>query len=128
MNSNSIASGYAATFFDRLCCDSTATERILSQLYPSGPVHLGCGNPITGKRSLSTFWKGERTWCSSCESKFNPRSGTILDGSHLTYGQFEVVLVLISLGIDHKRIAGLARCHEDTVKAWAAKIAYWETL
>lgn len=124
---NSISSGYAVRFFESVCCESSATDRILNQLYPEGPRHIACGTAIIGKRSLASFWRGDRTWCTCCETRFNPRSGTLLDGSQLSYAQFEVVLVLISLGIDHKRIASMAGCHDDTVKAWVAKIAFWES-
>lgn len=118
---------YAEIFFRSVCVEKPATERILGQLYPHGPHCPSCHNPITGKRALETFWRGERTWCSSCEKKFWPSSGTFLSGSGLSYAQIEVLLVLLSLGIDNKRIASMANCHEDTVANWHAKIKFWES-
>jgi len=118
---------YFVRFFESVCRESTATERILRQLYPYGPICASCGAVITGRRALETFWRGDRTYCSCCNSKFSPRSKTILDGSHLTYAQFEVICVLFSLGIDHQRIAAIAKVHIDTVAAWHSKIKFWES-
>lgn len=118
---------YAELWFQEVCVEEVATKRILGKLYPDGPKCASCGAAITGHRALKTFNRGERTYCTACETKFSPRSGTILDGSHLTYAQAEVIFVLISLGVDHQRIAAMAGVHEDTVKAWHSKIKFWES-
>lgn len=76
---------------------------------------------------MQTFWRGERTYCAACGARFSPRSGTILDGSHLTYAQAEVLFALLSLGVDHQRIATMADVHIDTVAAWHSKIRFWES-
>lgn len=118
---------YARIFFEQICKDLPATVRVLRQLYPDGAKCASCAAPITGKRALKTFWRGERTYCSSCETKFSPSAGTILAGAHLTYAQFEVLCVLISLGVDRKRIATMAGVREETVQVWEMKVRYWET-
>ncbi len=125
--SGSYTSSYAAQFFSTVCCETSATERILRQLYPDGPKCASCGQPITGCRALQTFNRGERTHCASCGRKFSPRAGTILSDSHITYAQFEVCCVLLSLGVDHHRIAGMIGLHTDTVAAWHSKIRFWES-
>lgn len=118
---------YAHHFFDTVSVEVPAAKRVLSQWYPDGAKHASCGALITGRRALETFWRGERTFCSGCGCKFSPRANTILDGSHLTFPQFEVLCVLISLGVDHKRIATMADMHIDTVATWHSKINFWES-
>lgn len=118
---------YAQHFFETVCIEKSAAERILSQLYPGGAKCASCGADITGRRALETFWRGDRTYCSGCCCKFSPRANTILDGSHLTYAQFEVICVLFSLGIDHKRISAMINVHTETVATWHAKIKFWES-
>lgn len=118
---------YARHFFGTVCVETWAAERVLSQLYPGGPKCASCGQPITGKRALETFWRGERTYCAACGSKFSPRAGTILAESHLTYAQFEIICVLLAVGSDHHTIAALAGIHSGTVAAWHSKIKFWES-
>lgn len=118
---------YAQHFFDTVCCEVSAAKRILGQLYPGGAKCASCGAMITGRRALETFWRGDRTFCSTCGCKFSPRANTILDGSHLSFPQFEVICVLLSLGVDHNRIAGMTGVHTDTVATWHSKIKFWES-
>lgn len=126
VSSDAFKNSYAARFFESVSPENSATERILRQLYPDGAKCASCGQPIKNDRALKTFWRGDRTYCSGCCCKFSPRANTILDGSHLTYSQAEVIFVLISLGVDHQRIAAMASVHPDTVAAWHSKILYWE--
>lgn len=118
---------YARYFFETVCNEPLSTLRVLGQLYPDGPKCASCGAPITGKRSLATFWRGDRTYCAACDSKFSPRAGTILAESHLTYAQFEIICFLLSIGSDHHTIADVAGIHFGTVSAWASKIKFWES-
>lgn len=118
---------YARRFFQSVCVEISATIRVLDQLYPDGPKCVSCGQAITGKRALLTFWRGDRTYCAACGGKFSPRAGTILAESHLTYGQFEVICVLLSVGVDHHRIAAMAGVSVDTVATWHSKIKFWES-
>lgn len=127
MECNVITGSYASRFFESVCPEGSATERILRQLYNDGPKCASCGARITGDRALKTFWRGDRTYCAGCGCKFSPRANTLLDGSHLTYAQAEVIFVLISLGVDHDRIASMAKVHIDTVATWNSKIKYWES-
>ncbi|MDD2367033.1 MAG: hypothetical protein PHN84_12795 [Desulfuromonadaceae bacterium] len=121
------ATPYVQHFFDTVCVEESAAKRILSLLYPDGPKCASCGASITGRRALVTFWRGERTFCSSCGCKFSPNTGTILANAQLTYQQFEVILVLLSLDVDHKRIATMTGAHPDTIGIWHPKIKYWES-
>jgi hypothetical protein len=123
-----ISSGsYALGWFHQVCDEKSSAARVLSQLYPGGAVCASCGQPINGRRALETFWRGDRTWCKSCETKFSPRAGTILADSHLTYAQYEILLLLVSLGHDQRTIATITGLHCDTIKAWIAKIKFRET-
>lgn len=118
---------YGDRFLSEVCRESASTQRILSQLYPDGAKCASCGARITGMRAISTFFRGDRTYCSSCDSKFSPRAGTILADSKLNYSQIEIIFVGISLGLDHSRISVLANVHADTVASWAAKVRFWES-
>ena len=118
---------YAHHFFETVCDYKSSAERVLSQLYPDGPKCASCSASITGRRALETFWRGDRTFCSCCGKKFAPCSNTILDGAHITFRQFEVICVLLSLGVDHHRIAAIANLHIDTVSTWHAKVKFWES-
>jgi hypothetical protein len=127
VSSDNFNNSYAVRFFESVSPETSATERILRQLYPDGPKCASCAAPITGRRALETFARGDRTYCAGCGCKFSPRANTILDGSHLTYSQAEVIFVLLSLGVDHSRIASMANVHPDTVSAWHSKIRFWES-
>lgn len=118
---------YGDSFLTGICREDHSAVRILSQLYPGGAQCASCRAPITGQKALATFFRGQRTYCSTCDSKFSPRAGTILADSKLTYAQFELILVGLSLGLDHQRIARIAAVHIDTVVSWAAKIRFWES-
>ena len=83
--------------------------------------------PADRRRALASFWRGERTYCSSCDSKFSPWSGTILDNTKLDPPQIEKMLLGFSLGLDHKQIAVISGVTPDTVNMWAAKIKFWES-
>jgi len=119
--------GFAAAFFAAACPEGVSAERIPWQMYPGGPKCASCGAPIIGRRSLVTFWRGERTYCAGCGCKFSPRTGTILDGSHLSFRQFEIMVTCFDLGVDDKPIAALIHIHPDTVATWRAKIKAWES-
>lgn len=118
---------YGERFLADVCREADSARRILGQLYPGGAQCASCGAPITGKKALGTFISGQRTYCSTCDSKFSPRAGTILAESKLSYAQFEMILVGLSLGLDHQRIARIATVHIDTVASWSAKIRFWES-
>ena len=123
----SYSTPYVQHFFNIVCVEKSAAERILGLLYPNGAKCASCGAMITGRRASETFWEGKRTFCSSCNCKFTPSAGTILENSHLSYSQFEIICVLLALGVDHKRIATMADVHTDTVANWHAKIKFWES-
>lgn len=127
VSSEELKQTYAYRYFETVSAETPATERILRQLYPDGPKCASCGQAITGDRALKTFWRGERTYCAKCCSKFSPRANTLLDGSHLSYAQAEVIFVLLSLGVDHQRISIMAGVHTDTVAVWHSKIRFWES-
>lgn len=126
-SSISHGSSYIQHFFETVCCEKSSAERVLGQLYPDGPKCASCGAPITGRRALITFWDGERTYCAGCGCKFSPRANTILAESHLTFSQFEIISVLLALGVDHKRISVMSGAHTDTVAVWHSKIKFWES-
>ena len=119
--------GYALRWLHEVCDAKSSAARVLRQLYPGGAVCTGCGQPIQGRRPLETFWRGDRTWCKSCETKFSPRTGTILADSHITFAQFEIMLICIALGCDARTVAIMTGLHGDTVKTWFSKIKFWES-
>lgn len=126
-NVQQFSAGYAANFISQACTVESATHRLLSLWFPDGAQCASCGAQITGKRAMDTFWRGDRTYCSSCDSKFSPFSRTILDGSKLSAAQLEIILISYSLGLDHKTTARLAGVLPETVNHWTDKISFWES-
>lgn len=123
--------GYAQVWMHQVCDQKSSAVRVLRQLYPGGAVCASCGQPIQGRRALETFWRGDRTWCAACETKFSPSSGTILERAHMTFTQFEILQFCYALPhvTDDQRIklaATLSGLHGDTVKTWFSKFRFWE--
>jgi len=119
--------GFVGSFISHVCTVEASTSRLLALWFPDGAECASCRAKITGKRALETFWRGDRTYCSACESKFSPFSRTILDGSKLSAAQLEIILIGYSLGLDHKTTARLAGVLPETVNHWADKISFWES-
>ena len=121
------SAGLAANVIGQVCTVEASTFRLLSLWFPEGAQCASCGAQILGKRALETFWRGDRTYCSSCDSKFSPFSRTILDGSKLSAAQLEIILIGYSLGLDHKTTSKLAGVLPETVSHWTDKISFWES-
>lgn len=126
-NAQQFTAGFFENFINQVCTVEASTFRLLSLWFPDGAKCASCGTLITGKRALDTFWKGYRTYCSSCDSKFSPFSHTIMDGSKLTAAQLEIILIGYSLNLDHKTTARLAGVLPETVNHWTDKISFWES-
>ena len=118
---------FAGRFFGQACTVEASTYRLLSLWFPDGAKCASCGASITGTRALDTFWKGLRTYCSACDSKFSPWSHTLLDGSKLDAAQLEIILLGVSLDLPPKLISTLAGVLPETVINWTTKIRYWES-
>jgi hypothetical protein len=122
-----VVGDFAAYFISQTCAPESSAARLLALWFPGGAKCASCGAPITGKRALDTFWKGYRTYCAACDSKFSPWSHTLLDGSKLTAEQLEIILLGMSLDLPPKTIATLAAVLPETVNNWMIKIRFWES-
>lgn len=120
------SAGFAATFFSQACTVEASTLRQLTLWFPDGAHCASCGARINGKRALDTFWRGKRTYCSSCDSKFSPFSKTILDGSKLSADQLEIIRICCDVGLDNKTTARYAKVLPETASHWFDKISLWE--
>lgn len=120
-------SSYIEYFFNNLLPPKTPASRILGLWYPDGPKCGSCGASITGRRSVASFWEGERTFCASCGTKFSPRVNTPLKDLHISFAQFEIFLVMIDAGSPYPQIAKLAGVHTDTIASWHSKIKFFQT-
>lgn len=124
---SSISDSYVKRRFESVGYQDSSAKFVLDLFYPEGAKCVHCGSPITGKRSLATFWTGERTWCACCERKFSPRSGTPLENLHLSFAQFDFICLAMSLGARSKQIADIIGVSPETARSAIAKITYWET-
>lgn len=124
---SSISDSYVNRRFNSLGYQESAVRFVLELFYPEGAKCVHCGQAITGKRSLATFWSGDRTWCACCERKFSPRSGTPLENLHISFAQFDFICLAISFGAKSKQIADIIGVSPDTVKSTIAKITFWES-
>lgn len=120
-------SKYGEFFLGFVCSEFDSARRMLRHFHPNGAYCASCGAEITGNRALAKFWIGERTFCALCGNKFSPWTGTLLDGTKLTYVQTEKILLGLTFELDHKTIAAMADVHEDTVSVWASKVKFWES-
>ena len=122
-----ISCSYTHRRFQSAGYQNSAAEFVLNLYFPDGPKCVSCGNPITGKRSLASFWRGNRTWCVHCEKRFSPRAGTPLVNMHLTFAQFDFICMALDIGGDIKKISQVVGVCTDTVKSCAAKLAFRES-
>lgn len=99
---------------------------ITSQLHPLGVFCPECSIQIIDERQTK-FYKFEQIRCPDCKKKFTAATGTLLNGAKLEPREIYLLSVLSHLGVTATRIAGVLRCHVDTVHNWQAHFqAYQE--
>lgn len=108
----------AANFFG---ADLIRTEDcflwIVSQLHPNGAACPECSAKITDDRQKK-FYRFEQIRCPECRKKFTAATGTALSGSKLDPEEIYLLAVLSHLGVSAHRIAGVLKCHVDTITSW----------
>ena len=111
---------FGAGFLDPVPCRRWLLER----LHPEGAVCPKCGARIRDAGLLRTFWSGQRLRCQACGKYFTAVTGTLLSGSHLGFRRFLLMLVLMSLELDNRTVAGMVGCSQETVRLWHEKL-HW---
>lgn len=116
-----LSGSYAASVLRGHRDDELSAVRLLSQFYPDGAVHRACSTVLTG-RAAASFAKGQRTYCKTCDCKFMPTQGTILEETKLSFWQIETMFILLDLHVDPRIIAGIIEVTIDTVRTWQTRI------
>ena len=89
-------------------------HRVLMILRGEWPVCPSCLTPFDGVRRRRVFDDRE-VKCPSCDARTSPRSGTILHGSNLSYGEFWIMWKLLELAISPEKIAVTLELSRSTV-------------
>lgn len=90
---------------------------IVSRLHPAGAFCPECSTMIIDDRQAK-FYRFEQIRCPKCGKKFTAATGTLLSGAKLEPREIYLLAVLSHLGVSAQRIAGVLRCHVDTVTNW----------
>ncbi|MBP7527130.1 MAG: IS1 family transposase [Syntrophorhabdaceae bacterium] len=92
----------------------------IRKLYPAGAVCPSCGRVLT-KKQQDLFFLSKRVTCKACGRWFNERTGTIFSGTHATYGEAMLLMLLLGLGQPARIIASILGYDEETVRIWRKK-------
>lgn len=111
-----ITKEFDATFLHEGHC----RQWFMRKLYPADVPCPSCGRTLT-KKQLDVFLLGKRVTCKQCGRWFNERSGSVLSGTRMTYGQAILLLLLLGLKQSARLIADTLGCDEDTVRSWRHK-------
>ena len=108
--------------FDAIFLDEAGCRRwFMSKLYPTGGSCPSCGTALTKKQHY-LFFQGKRVTCKRCGRWFNERAGTMLSGTHMTYSEAMLLMLLLGLGQSARLIADILGCDEETVRIWRNKL------
>lgn len=89
----------------------------IRRLHPSGPRCPSCGFVLVG-RQAETFAGGGRVQCGGCSTFLTARTGTILNGSHASWRQMLLLVLLSSTGASVFEVAKACRMSVETVISW----------
>ncbi len=107
------------------CVDFLSQEKItawvLERLHPTGPHCPLCNSKITDKTTLNNFYVLRRCKCKSCNAWFSALKGTALHHAGLDVSEIFLIAVFSEMKVEVKTIAGVLKCHADTVKMWKSK-------
>lgn len=93
----------------------------IAQLHPFGARCPECGLSLDNDKP---FLEGKRCACGRCGKGFTARTGTILQGAQLYYGQAALLAALVDImekGLTPARVGELVGVSEDTVRLWQKK-------
>lgn len=111
----------AAGALMKIVDEARARAWAISQLHPSGACCPECGLSLDNDES---FLEGKRCSCGRCGKGFMARTGTILQGAQLDYGQAALLAALVDImerGLTPASIGELVGVSEDTVRLWQKK-------
>lgn len=111
------AESAAQAFSQEMISEGMCLTWVVSNLHPSGGSCPACSAPIADG-SRQRFFQLEQIRCPECGKKFTAATGTRLAGSKLAPRQIYLLAVLLHLGVTTSKIAGVLKCHVDTVVSW----------
>jgi len=94
----------------------------LKTFHPSGPVCPFCGLRIIDNGFVEKFYRAISVKCPHCGKWFRATTGTFLEGSHLSFRQVVVMLLLIEANQPTEAISQLIRADNETVRRWKRRI------
>jgi transposase-like protein len=111
-----VVKGFAAVLLDEGRCRGW----FMRKLYPAAVACPSCRCVLT-KKQQDLFLLGKRVTCKDCGRWFNERTGTIFSGTHVTYGEAILLMLLLGLGQPARLIASILGYDEETVRIWRKK-------
>lgn len=96
----------------------------IRRLHPLGPRCPHCGAGLAG-RQAETFATDGRVQCGGCSKFFAARTGTLLNGSHASWRQMMLLVLLSSTGASVFEVAKACRMSVETVVSWQRR--FFET-
>ncbi len=105
-------------FFDMEYC----RRWVLDRIHPDGPRCPSCSGDLTPV-SEKSFYDGRKVVCRHCKKRFTAMTGTFLSGTHLTYKEIVLVLLLFHLRVETTEIMKHASLSRDTLNIYRRKFA-----
>lgn len=82
----------------------------------------GCG-AVFPEPTGGRVFAGKQVQCPGCGGYSSPKTGTLLDGSTLSFAQFVLLAALLYWGLPTAQIAERVGCTPMTVRNWRARFA-----
>jgi len=129
MTYNAIADGAcptphqaAAALAGEMIDETAARQWFLQYMHPNGPRCPGCGSCDFSDRQVVSFENNLRVRCPVCDRMFTNRSGTIFEGSPISWQNLYLLLALSGSGWAPERVAPCVGVHADTVRRWVRRL------
>jgi len=95
---------------------------VLNIFHPEGPVCCYCGSKIDRDGFVDRFYKMYSVQCPHCSKWLKATTGTFLQGSHLTFRQVVVMLLLFELNVGIGSVAQFLGVDHETVRRWRLRL------
>ena len=111
-----------ADFLDEAAC----RRAVLESLHPASVKCPECDSMLNDVVTLANFWEGKRCNCKICDNWFTARTGTILQGSQLSFAQVFLLGTLLEIfaagGISVSTMSAAIGVTDDTIRTWIRRL------
>lgn len=120
-NSSLKISDAGAAFDFKFIDEEAAKLWVLGILYPDGYYCPACGMPV---KNINSFLTGKDVKCHGygCGRIFKLLSGTMLEGTRLSFSQTIFLATLLAWGWNNEQISGRCGVSAETVRLWRKKL------